>query len=104
MTTHSCTYQTLNVHSSAVLAGQDIDHVVVTARRCKLHRLVDAGHSVVVIEHHTHLLAACDWLVELGPGGGPDGGQIIAAGTPESVAAGDTPTAPYLREILGVKP
>lgn len=65
-----------------------------------LHRLVDEGHSVVVIEHHAHLLAACDWLIELGPGGGPDGGRIIAAGTPETVAAGDTPTAPYLREIL----
>lgn len=65
-----------------------------------LHRLVDAGHSVIVIEHHTHLLAACDWLIELGPGGGLDGGQIIAAGTPEMLARGDTPTAPYLRSLL----
>ncbi len=65
-----------------------------------LHRLVEQGHTVVVIEHHPHLLATCDWLVELGPGGGPDGGRIIAAGTPEAVAAGDTPTAPYLREVL----
>jgi excinuclease ABC subunit A len=65
-----------------------------------LHRLVDQGHSVVVVEHHTHLLAACDWLVELGPGGGPDGGHVIAAGTPETVAAGKTPTATYLREVL----
>jgi excinuclease ABC subunit A len=68
-----------------------------------LHRLVDAGHSVIVIEHHTHLLAACDWLIELGPGGGPDGGHIIAAGTPETLATGDTPTAPYLRDILEVQ-
>jgi excinuclease ABC subunit A len=65
-----------------------------------LHRLVDRGHTVCVIEHHPHLLAACDWLVELGPGGGPDGGHIIAAGTPETVARGDTPTAPYLRAVL----
>jgi excinuclease ABC subunit A len=65
-----------------------------------LHRLVEQGHSVVVIEHHAHLLAACDWLIELGPGGGPDGGQIIAAGPPEAIAAGDTPIALYLREIL----
>ncbi|MCL5995574.1 MAG: hypothetical protein M1546_05895, partial [Chloroflexi bacterium] len=65
-----------------------------------LHRLVNAGHSVFVVEHHTHLLAACDWLLELGPGGGPEGGRVVAAGTPEQVAAGDTPTAPYLRDVL----
>jgi excinuclease ABC subunit A len=67
-----------------------------------LDKLVDQGHTVVVVEHHPHLLAACDWLVELGPGGGPDGGRVIAAGTPENLASGDTPTAPYLREVLAV--
>jgi len=65
-----------------------------------LHRLVDHGHTVVVIEHHPQLLAACDWLVELGPGGGPDGGKVIAAGIPENLARGETPTAQYLRQIL----
>jgi excinuclease ABC subunit A len=65
-----------------------------------LHGLVEAGQSVWVIEHHTHLLAACDYLLELGPGGGPQGGQLIATGTPEQVAGMDTPTAPYLREAL----
>ena len=65
-----------------------------------LHKLVDAGHTVLVVEHHPHLLASCDWLIELGPEGGPDGGQVIATGTPEALAAGDTPTAPYLREVL----
>jgi excinuclease ABC subunit A len=64
-----------------------------------LHRLVDAGGSVIVVEHHPHLLAACDWLVELGPVGGPEGGHVIASGTPELLAAGNTPTAPYLREV-----
>ena len=65
-----------------------------------LHRLVDQDHTVLVVEHHAHLLAACDWLVELGPGGGPDGGRVVAAGAPEAVACGDTPTAAYLRELL----
>lgn len=65
-----------------------------------LHRLVAEGGSVLVVEHHTHLLAACDWLIELGPGGGPNGGWVIAQGTPEQVAAGHTPTAPYLRGVL----
>jgi excinuclease ABC subunit A len=66
-----------------------------------LHRLVDDGHTVLVVEHHPHLLASCDWLVELGPGGGPDGGRVIATGTPEALAERDTPTALYLREVLG---
>ena len=66
-----------------------------------LHRLVDAGRSVMVVEHHPHLLAACDWLVELGPGGGPEGGRLIASGTPDALAAADTPTAPYLRASAG---
>jgi excinuclease ABC subunit A len=67
-----------------------------------LNRLVDAGHSVLLVEHHPHLLAACDWLIELGPGGGPEGGRVIAKGTPEAVAQLDTPTSPYLRELLEV--
>ena len=65
-----------------------------------MHRLVSAGNTVLVIEHHPHILAACDWLVELGPGGGPDGGRVVAEGTPETLAAGDTPTAAYVREVL----
>jgi excinuclease ABC subunit A len=65
-----------------------------------LHRLVDERGSVFVVEHHPHLLAACDWLVELGPVGGPEGGRVIASGAPEALAKGDTPTAPFLREVL----
>jgi excinuclease ABC subunit A len=65
-----------------------------------LNRLVDAGHTVVAVEHHPHLLAACDWLIELGPVGGPGGGKVIATGTPEEVAKMATPTAPYLFELI----
>jgi excinuclease ABC subunit A len=69
-----------------------------------LNRLVEAGHTVVAIEHHTHLLAACDWIIELGPAGGPEGGKVIAKGTPEQIAVMGTPTAPYLGAFLGVTP
>jgi excinuclease ABC subunit A len=69
-----------------------------------LHRLVDAGHTVIVIEHHSHVLAACDWLVELGPGGGPQGGRVLAAGWIDEVARLDTPTAPFLRVVLETSP
>jgi excinuclease ABC subunit A len=65
-----------------------------------LHRLVQDKHTVVVAEHHPHVLAACDWIIEMGPGGGPEGGYVIASGPPEIVAQGSTPTAPYLSETL----
>jgi excinuclease ABC subunit A len=68
-----------------------------------LNQLVDAGHTVLAVEHHPHLLAACDWIIELGPLGGPDGGRIIAAGAPEDVVELNTPTAPYLRKLLEVE-
>ena len=66
-----------------------------------LHRLVDNGSTVLVVEHHPELLATCDWLIELGPEGGPQGGRIVAEGIPEEIARCETPTAPYLRELLG---
>jgi excinuclease ABC subunit A len=65
-----------------------------------LHRLVDDGHSALVVDHNPQLLAACDRLIELGPGAGPKGGRLVAAGTPERLARGRTPIAPYLREAL----
>ena len=67
-----------------------------------LHRLVDQGHTVVVIEHHLDLLAEADWLVELGPGGGPDGGEILYQGPVAGIVKCQrSPTAPYLRAKLG---
>ncbi len=65
-----------------------------------LERLVAQGGTVILVEHHAHLLSVCDWLIELGPGGGPQGGSVIASGTPAELARGSTPMAPYLRELL----
>jgi len=65
-----------------------------------LDKIVQEGHTVVVIEHSPELLSSCDWLIELGPKGGSLGGKIIANGTPDEIALKATPTAPYLRKIL----
>jgi len=65
-----------------------------------LQNLVEKGHTVVIIEHHPHLLASCDWLIELGPEGGPKGGYIIAEGTPEMIAEGTTPSSSYIKSVL----
>ena len=60
--------------------------------------MVDAGNTIFLIEHNIEMLKACDWLIELGPGGGAMGGQIIFEGTPRAMAESPTSiTAPYLR-------
>jgi excinuclease ABC subunit A len=51
-----------------------------------LHRLVDAGHTVLVIEHNLEVIGEADWVVDLGPEGGDAGGRIVIEGTPEQVA------------------
>ena len=67
-----------------------------------LHRLVDAGNTVVVIEHNLDVAAAADWVLDLGPQGGAAGGEIVVAGPPEQVArAAGSATAAYLRRVLG---
>jgi excinuclease ABC subunit A len=66
-----------------------------------LHRLVDAGHTVVVIEHHTAVIAEADYLLEIGPEAGPAGGKIVAQGTPEEVVKiKGSRIAPYLKRLL----
>ena len=66
-----------------------------------LHRLVDAGNSVVLIEHHLDLIKSADWLIDLGPGAGDKGGDMVAQGTPEDLAAMDhSQTGHYLRSVL----
>lgn len=66
-----------------------------------LNRLVDRGNTVLVIEHNLDVLKSADHIIDMGPGGGKNGGRIIAVGTPEQIAASDSPTAPYLAEELG---
>jgi len=66
-----------------------------------LDRLLDAGATIIVIDHDLDLLAAADYLIDLGPGGGPDGGRIVAAGSPGDVArAPESVTGPWLAEYL----
>ena len=62
--------------------------------------LVDAGHTVVVADHDLHVAACADWVLDMGPGAGEDGGRLIGEGTAQDVAAGDGPTARYLRWLL----
>jgi excinuclease UvrABC ATPase subunit len=67
-----------------------------------LDRLVDAGKSVIVIEHHQAVMAHADWIIDLGPGAGHDGGRIVFEGTPaELVAARSTITGEHLAEYVG---
>ncbi|MBI4290724.1 MAG: excinuclease ABC subunit UvrA [Betaproteobacteria bacterium] len=78
---------------------QDIDMLMSV-----LHRLRDAGNTVVVIEHNLDVIKTADWLIDLGPEGGDGGGQIIAQGAPEEVAENPASfTGYYLRSVLGKK-
>jgi excinuclease UvrABC ATPase subunit len=66
-----------------------------------LDRIVQAGNSVIVIEHHQAVMAHADWIIDLGPGAGHDGGTIVFEGTPaDLVAGGKTLTAQHLREYV----
>jgi excinuclease ABC subunit A len=70
-----------------------------------LGRLVDAGNTVIVIEHNLDVIKTADWVIDLGPEGGSRGGDVIATGTPEQVALiDDSYTGQYLKKILGPRP
>ncbi|HEX7664005.1 MAG TPA: excinuclease ABC subunit UvrA [Polyangiaceae bacterium] len=78
------------------LHPSDVDRLVV-----QLDALVDAGNTVIVVEHDTRVMAASDWVIDLGPGAGDEGGHIVAAGPPDVVAqAKGSRTAPYLAKVL----
>ncbi len=67
-----------------------------------LNRIVDTGRSVVVIEHNLAVIAQADWIIDIGPGAGHEGGQVIFTGTPaEMLDNGDSPTAVHLRKAVG---
>ena len=63
-----------------------------------LHRLTEAGHSLIVVEHHLDVLKSCDWLLEMGPEAGPAGGRLVAEGTPAEVAQAGTVTGRFLAQ------
>jgi len=78
------------------LHPSDVDRLML-----QLHGLVDAGHTVVVVEHEMRVAAQADWVIDVGPGAGEEGGRIVATGTPQEVAAAsDSRTAPYLLAAL----
>ena len=78
------------------LHAADVDRLML-----QLHRLVDAGNSVVVIEHEMRVVAQADWVIDMGPGAGEGGGRIVVEGLPQAVAkARGSRTAPYLAAAL----
>jgi excinuclease ABC subunit A len=79
---------------SAGLHGEDVVHVIKT-----LHQLVNDGATVVVVEHDLTIIAAADHVIDVGPGAGPSGGQIVAEGTPDQVSRANTRTGEALRTM-----
>ena len=74
----------------------DIDRLLMI-----LERLVDLGNTVLVIEHNLDVIKTADWIIDIGPGGGDKGGNIVAAGTPEDVARSkESITGKYLAPLL----
>jgi excinuclease ABC subunit A len=78
------------------LHAADVDRLM-----AQLQRLVDEGNTVVVVEHEMRVVAQSDWVIDMGPGAGVQGGRVVACGTPREVArAKGSRTAPYLLECL----
>jgi excinuclease ABC subunit A len=66
----------------------------------QLQQLVDAGNTVIVVEHELRMIAASDWVIDMGPGAGSAGGRIVASCTPRELCTRDSPTASYLRKLI----
>jgi excinuclease ABC subunit A len=68
----------------------------------QLNALVDAGNTVIVVEHDMRVVGGSDWIIDIGPGAGEEGGRVVASGPPAKVAASKASrTAPYLSRTLG---
>jgi excinuclease ABC subunit A len=81
------------------LAGEDVKKLLRV-----LDRLLDAGHTVVVVEHNLDVIKTADWIIDMGPGAGVHGGQVVAMGRPEDVArVPESITGRYLRDVLRPK-
>ena len=82
---------------SVGLHAADVDKLIAV-----LNRMVDAGNTVVIIEHHPDIIKVADWIIDLGPEGGDAGGEIVAEGTPEQVTQIEASyTGQFLRQVLG---
>ncbi len=82
---------------SVGLHAADVDKLIAV-----LNRLVDAGNTIVIIEHHPDIIKVADWIIDLGPEGGDAGGEVVAEGTPEQVAqVEDSYTGQFLKRVLG---
>jgi excinuclease ABC subunit A len=66
-----------------------------------MNALVDRGHSLIVVEHSLEVMLSADWIIDLGPGAGDEGGRVVAVGTPEEVAKSGSPTSQVLARALG---
>ncbi|MGY3264166.1 excinuclease ABC subunit A [Lysobacter sp. HA35] len=79
------------------LHAADVDRLM-----AQLHGLVDAGNTVVLVEHEMRVVAQSDWVIDIGPGAGEEGGRLVACGPPAEIArSAESRTAPYLAEVMG---
>lgn len=94
---HPSTGRTLYIldEPTTGLHFHDIKHLLAI-----LHEFVDAGNTVVVIEHNMEVVKTADWIIDLGPGGGDDGGTVVGAGTPEQLSELATPTGEAVKDSL----